>query len=535
MNPITVLAWGGVALGVLGLIIVAATTVRLWRNGRSRRNSIYLVVGLILLGVTGALSWYYWPLLFQQLAPDVDNEELKAQLRGDSLAPTERSNSAAEEWPQWRGSLRDGISPATGLATNWPEGGPKVLWRKPINGGYSSISIAGGLLYTQDCDGDHERVICLDSDGKERWVHRYEVRYGKLDYSAGPRATPTVHDGRVYTVGATGMFLCLQANPSGGKPKVLWQHDLLEDFQAKQQRWGFASSPLVEKDLVIVQPGGKKGSIAAFNRVSGELAWTALDDAAGYSSPVAVTAGGPRPSELHVLAAQTVTSLGTPNLPSAMTHLVSVKQLQEASALSPAVRQIIALTASRLVGLRPRDGKLLWEFSWVTQHDANVATPIVARDYVFISSDYSAGCALVHLKSEGREEVRAEPVIVRRNKVMRNHFSTCVQQGDYLYGFDSPGYGGRGLLKCINLRTIEPQWDTTDLEKGSLIYADGHLLVLTQKGMLALVEATPECYREKAQVRIFRSGGECWALPALAGGRLYLRDGEEIICLNMKN
>jgi outer membrane protein assembly factor BamB len=489
MNPITVIVWGCVAVGVLGLFITGTATFKLLRHGRSRRCAMHLVVGLCLLGVTGAVSWYYWPLLLQHFGFDVDNEQLKAQLRDDALTPPDRPRNAADEWPQWRGSMRDGISPTTGLTTTWPAGGPKVLWRRPIHGGYSSVSIAGGLLYTQDRDGDHERVICLDADGKERWGHRYEVRYGDLDYKAGPRATPTVHAGRVYTVGATGVFLCLEANPPGGKPKVLWQHDLLKDFQAKQARWGVACSPLVEKDLVIVQPGGKKGSIAAFDHVSGELAWTALDEASGYSSPVAATAAG--------------------------------------------VRQIIALTSSRLVGLRPQDGKLLWQFSWTTMHDANVATPIVAGDYVFISSDYSAGCALVHLKAEGKENVTATPVFVRRNKLMRNHFSTCVLQGDHLYGFDIAGYGSSGRLKCINLRTFEPQWETRDLEKGCLICAEGHLLVLTQSGVLALVEATPEGYQKKAEAEVL-SGDECWALPALAGSRLYLRDNKEIVCLDLK-
>src|SRR5262245_44967279 len=203
MSPLTVLVWGCLAPGVLGLLIAGAAGFRVLRRGRSRRTTVVLVVGLILLGASGGLSWYNWPLLLQYFGLDVEDPRLIALLSGDTIDPPERSKNAAEEWPQWRGSQRDGITPATGLATTWPKDGPKVVWRKPIKGGYSSISVAGGRLYTQDRDGD-ERVICLDADGKELWVHRYEADYGKIEYAAGPRATPTVHDGRVYTVGASG-------------------------------------------------------------------------------------------------------------------------------------------------------------------------------------------------------------------------------------------------------------------------------------------------------------------------------------------
>src|SRR5262245_25458198 len=310
-----------------------------------------------------------------------------------------------------------------------------------------------------------------------------------MDYNAGPRATPTVHDGRVYTVGATGVFLCLETAPAGGKAKLLWRHDLMKEFNARTPRWGVACSPLIVGDLVIVQPGGTKGSIAAFNRRTGEREWTALEDPSGYSSPVFATAAG--------------------------------------------VRQVICFTARRMVGLRPADGSLLWEYDWATQYDANIATPIVAGDYVFLSSDYQSGCALLELSPDG-DGVKAKPVYVRRDKVMRNQFSTCVRHGDYLYGFDVVGHGGEvGHLKCINLRTFKEEWEAKDLQKGCLLYADGHLLVLTERGDLALVEATPKEYRRKTRATVL-GRRETWALPALAGGRLYLRDNEKLLCLDLK-
>jgi len=198
------------------------------------------------------------------------------------------------------------------------------------------------------------------------------------------------------------------------------------------------------------------------------------------------------------------------------------------------VRQIIAFTGTQLAGLRPGDGSVLWRYPWSTSFNANAATPVVAGDYVFLSSDYGSGCALLHLGASGEREIKANPVFVKYNKLMRNQFSTCVQHGDHLYGFDVPGHGGSGILKCIHLRTFEEKWSTRDLEKGSLVRAGDRLLVLTQSGTLVLVPATPEGYSKVSEVQVL-SGSECWAAPALTGGLLYVRDNEEIVCLDLRN
>jgi len=360
-----------------------------------------------------------------------------------------------------------------------------------INGGYSSIAVAKGRLFTMDRLGNEERVLCFDAEtGKELWAYRAPADYRPIEgYAEGPRATPTVHDGRVYTVGATGLFACLEAVPAEGRAKVLWQRHLIEQLQGDLPRWGMACSPLIEGELVIVQPGGSDGAVAAFERVSGKLVWRALTDASGYSSPVAATAAG--------------------------------------------VRQIICFTGEGLAGLRPSDGAQLWHFPWPTDHKANIATPIVAGDYVFISSSYQAGCALLHLQPDGAG-VKAEPVFVRRNKVMRNHHASCVLHDGHLYGFDSSGFGLQAVLKCLDFRTLEEKWHAgRNITKGTLIYADGHLIVLTEDGTLALVEATPEGYRKKSTMKLFE-GAQFWALPALAKGRLYVRSDKELVCLDLR-
>jgi len=488
MEQVVWLAVGLVALIVLGLFIGGAGIVALVRKGRSWRTFFYVTFAVLSLGTVGVIGASRWHLLRELFKKDVDDPEGREKLQTASL---EEGGEPAPpgEWPQWRGYHRNGRSPETGLLTDWPAKGPKEVWSKPLGGGYSSVSISGGRAYVTDRQDDQERALCFDAaTGKELWEYRYDADYGGVAYGAGPRASPTVHDGRVYTVGATGVFLCLEAAPAGGKAKRLWRHDLIKEFNARTPQWGVACSPLVVGNLVIVQPGGTKGSIVAFDRKEGKLAWTALDDPSGYSSPVLTTAAG--------------------------------------------VRQVVCFTARRMVSLRPSDGALLWEYGWATPNNANIATPIVAGDYVFLSSDYQAGCALLELTPDG-DGVKAKPVYVRRDKVMRNQFSTCVRHGDRLYGFDVEGYGGVGHLKCINLRTFEEEWEAKDLQKGCLLYADGHLLVLTERGELALVEATPKEYRRKAKVTVL-GRRETWALPALAGRRLYLRDNEKLVCLDLK-
>ncbi len=197
------------------------------------------------------------------------DEENAAQLEKLKSAPLEsaREPVTAGDWPQWRGPRRDGISDETGLLTDWKSTPPQLVWKRPLGGGYSSIAVSGGRLYTMDKKENEERVLCLDAaTGKEIWVHQYPANYGGLSYGGGPRATPTVNDGRVYTVGAAGMMLCLDEKPSDGTPRVLWQHDLMSEFGAHRPNWGVACSPLIDGELVCVQPGGEKGSVVAFDR-----------------------------------------------------------------------------------------------------------------------------------------------------------------------------------------------------------------------------------------------------------------------------
>jgi outer membrane protein assembly factor BamB len=399
---------------------------------------------------------------------------LLEQLQRATLGTAATPAGATGDWPQWRGPQRDGVS-GEKLPASWPAQGPRVAWQTSVGGGYSCMAVVGQRLVTLEQDGDCEAVVCRNSEtGKEQWRFRYPDLYS-CEHGAGPRSTPTVDSGLVYTVGATGTFHCLKLD-SGEK---VWRHDLLDEFKAPNRGWGLSFSPLVEGDLVFTNPGGPGGAaLAAFDKRSGQLVWKTGDDPGGYSSPVVSLAGG--------------------------------------------VRQVLFFTGTRLVSVAPADGKELWSFPWETVDGCNIATPIVLGDYVFISSGYGRGCALLKVEAD-QGQLHAQQVYA--NNRMRNHFSTCVYYRDYLYGFND------AVLTCMELRTGKVAWRHHGFQKGSLMLADGRLIVLGEDGKLSLVEATPQEFREQATGQPLE--GKCWTMPVLSRGRLYLRNQEQMLCLEL--
>ncbi len=395
-------------------------------------------------------------------------------LAGAVLSAKAAEHSTAE-WAQWRGPNRDGISSETGFLKNWPKEGPKVLWHIPFGDGYSGISIAQGKVYTMSAEGDAEFVICLDaSNGEEIWRFRSGTKFTE-SRGDGPRSMPTVDGDSVFALGAEGKLYALNAH-DGTK---LWSHNFVEEFDSKIPTWGFSSSPLVEGNLVLVEAGGKdEKSIAAFEKKSGDVVWTTHTDAVGYSSPISIDFGG--------------------------------------------VRQIIFLTSKTLLSIAPENGHIYWKYAW--PEGINIATPIfIPDDKIFISASYDKGAVLLKMTADddgiGIEEVW-------KSRVMKNHFNSSVLQGDYLYGFDN------AILTCIEVNTGEEQWQQRGFEKGSLLLADGYLIILGEKGKLALVEANPSEYKEKALFQLFDD--KCWTVPTLAGGRLYLRNQKEMVCLDLR-
>ncbi len=398
---------------------------------------------------------------------------LAAVLAAGGLTLASDRPEAAAEWPQYRGPNRDAISPVTGILDRWPAAGPEVLWRVAVGEGYSGMAVAGGRLFTMYAQGGDELVLAHDAaSGRELWRFRSDAAF-RNSFGNGPRSTPTVVDGVVYALGAKGKLHALEA--ATGKP--VWSRDLVQDLDGRIPTWGVSTTPLVEGGLVLVDVGARGKSVVAFDRRTGEVAWTAGDDIPGYATPIAFTAGG--------------------------------------------VRQAVFFTGRSVVAVTPDKGEVLWRVPWTTSYDVNAATPIfVAPDKLFVASGYDTGAALFRLRDRAR---RVE--MVWQSRGMKNQFSSSVVQGGYLYGFDNK------ILKCLDVATGAEKWATRGFGHGSLVWADGHLFVLGEAGRLALVEATPEAYREKASVQALK--GKCWTAPTLVDGRLFLRNEEEMVCLKV--
>ncbi len=384
------------------------------------------------------------------------------------------SGAAAADWPQFRGPNRDGISPEAGLQS-WPGGGPRVFWKIPLGEGFSQVAAVKDRLYVFYGQGSDEVAAALDAaTGKQIWRVRLDRKY-MSDQGNGPRSTPTVDGGLVYVLSASGKLAALKT----ANGQTAWQHDLKSEYGADPPQWGISTSPLVEGNLLIVNVGGSNNrSVMAFDKTTGKPVWSSLSDGAGYSAPIAITVRG--------------------------------------------VRQIIVFTAGAVVSLAPQDGKLYWRVPWRTDWDVNAATPIfLPPDKLFVSSGYDTGSALFQIKVAGNQVSAAE---VWRSRGLKNQFSSSILHKGTLYGFDN------ATLKAVDAATGEERWKQRGLGHGSLILAGGNLIVFSEQGKLALLEATPQAYKELGTIRVLE--GKCWTAPTLANGRLYLRNEEHLIALD---
>ena len=382
------------------------------------------------------------------------------------------------DWPQWFGPDRTGISPETDLLTTWPAKGPDVVWEKELGQGFSGISVADGRVYTMFTAGEDEFAICLkEKTGNEIWRFKTGAKLYERQGGNGPRSQPTVDGGRVFVLGAEGWLYALSAKDG----KKLWLVDLYDGLGSPVPKFGFSTSPLVEKNLLLLEAGTRQGTFLALDKTTGKVKWASQRDVVSYSSPIAVDIEG--------------------------------------------VRQIVFVSGEAAVGLSPTDGALHWRFPWQTSYDLNIATPIlVPPNQIFISSGYDHGAALIKIEKQGNGLSATK---VWEHRGMKNHFSTSVLIGDYIYGFDN------AILKCIEAQTGKEKWKQRGYGKGSLIYADGHLILLSDKGKLGLVKASSKSFDEIASKQIL--SGKCWTAPTLANGKIYIRDMKKIVCLNVSS
>jgi len=397
-----------------------------------------------------------------------------------SIAFEAAAETASRDWPQFRGVRRDGQSTESGLLETWPEGGPRQVWRQPLGDGYSEVVVVGDRLYTlyaKEGEGEAQEFAAAfeAASGKELWRVALGKRF-ENEFGNGPRATPAVDGDRVYVLNATGDFAALALTDG----KELWKVNLPQAFGSAQPTFGFSTSALVDGDQVVFEAGGPEGkSYVALERATGKAKWTVGTGGKepGYTSPLAVDlGGGPR---------------------------------------------YVYIAAGKLVGL-DRGGKEVWSQAW-PRGETHAMPVFVAPDRIFASGTEGVGAALFRIKEDGAtasvEELWKQPA-------MRNHFSSSIVRDGHVYGFDN------ATLKCIKLEDGSLVWAKRGFGKGALAYADGHLLVLSDQGRLAWVEASPEGYVEAGSVQALE--GRCWTAPTVARGRVYLRNHAEMVAYDLR-
>jgi outer membrane protein assembly factor BamB len=398
------------------------------------------------------------------------------------------------DWPQWRGPERTAICIEKGLLKEWPKDGPRLLWdAKKVNGGksvgtgFSSMSITQGKIFTMgDRNPDGGCVFCLDAKtGKELWKTKIGPAQGD-----GPRCTPTVDGDRVYALSRQGILVCLKVSDGS----LVWQKEFKKDFGGRMMSgWDYSESPLIDGGKLVCTPGGKDAALVALNKMTGEVVWKCqapVNSGAGYASIVVASVGGIR---------QYVTLLG-PEL--------------------------------GLVGVDAGTGKFLWNYKKIANGTANIPTAIVKDDYIFTSTGYGTGAALLQLiPKDGSVEVK-EVYFLGGNK-LQNHHGGMVMLGDYIYG----GHGhNSGLPFCLEWKTGKFAWEPQRGPGGgsaAVLYADGNLYFRYESGTMALVEATPKGYNLKSSFKV-PIDGNGWPHPVIHDGKLYLRGRDQLLCYDIK-
>ena len=408
---------------------------------------------------------------------------------------------AADDWPQWRGPNRDGVWKEDGLLDKFAASELKIRWRQPIGSGYSGPTVAGGRVYVTDRlvePKQVERVLCFDEKtGEPIWSHSYDCPYVNVGYTAGPRASVTIDEGRAFSLGTMGHLLALDA--ASGKP--LWNKDLNTEYKIRMPIWGIAASPLVDGNLVIVQIGGEGACLAAFDKKTGKEAWKALEDNASYSAPIMIQQSG-RPV-------------------------------------------MVCWTGDSVVGMNAQTGEVYWQHPFKpAKMVINIATPVLEKNRLFFTSFYD-GSLMLSLKPD---ELAVEALWRRSGRDERNTdslhsiISTPYLEGDHVYGVDS--YGEFRCLDALSgdrvWESLEPtpkaRWSTVHMVKNG-----PRMWMFNERGELLIAKLSPQGYKEisraklikPTRVQLAQREGVCWSHPAYADRHVFARNDEELVAASL--
>ena len=411
-----------------------------------------------------------------------------------TVAFSTAAGAAAPDWPQFRGPNRDGKCTETGLLKTWPEGGPKLLWKlEGLGRGFSTISIVGGKFYTmgdRTPAGEEEGQFVLAYDlktRKELWATRIGPPHPGGD--GGPRSTPTVDGDLLYVVGTDGDLACLETATG----KIVWHKNFEKDFGGRMMSmWKYSESPLVDGEKLVCTPGGKQAMIVALNKKTGETIWKCAvpplgnrgKEGAGYCSMIVAEIDG--------------------------------------------VRQYVQIIGRGAVGVDAETGKFLWGYNKIANSVANIPTPVVQDGYVFVTTSYETGSALLKPTRRGSQWDAGE-VYFLKYRDFENHHGGIVLVGDHVYG----GSGrNSGKLVCVDFKTGKIAWSQPPVGRGSaaLLYADGNLIYRYEDGTMALVEANPKEFKLRGTFKTAVVLGKSWPYPVIHDGKLYLRDQDVLMC-----
>lgn len=412
-----------------------------------------------------------------------------------AAAPFGESPARAEDWPQWRGLRRDAVSEEKGLLQSWPVGGPKVAWQASgLGTGYSSVVVGRGRLLTMGRKDSDVVLTALDAaTGKPVWTRKIG------ETSRHPCSTPTLDGDHLYALDPDGDLVCLQAATG----EVVWQTSFIDNFAGRMMSGrGYGESPLIDGERLICTPGGADAALVALDKLTGDVIWKAKlpeigplgKDGAGFSSVVVTEAAG--------------------------------------------LRQYVQLVGRGVIGIDARDGRFLWGYNAIANETANIPTPVVHNEFVFAANGYTAGSVLLKLvpdnsQSGAAQGVKAEVVYSLTGSQFQNHHGGVVRLGDFLFA----GHGNNnGLPTCLDFKTGRVVWKRRGLGVGSaaVVYADGQLYFRYQNGLVALIEASNRGYNLKGSFEIPGAGGDSWAHPVVANGRLYLREQDTLSVYDLR-